>query len=277
MEALSNVLYVTSEQHKTATPSRLKRDRENFQKIQEKLKEFSPFSDDNTLRNIINGVVADKNVNVDDCFKIGSALINKKMEHQSIFKFSFKRSDKVKNLSTDAVSTKNDIIIDPSLLFQRFLVVSNSTPIKINEVVKFEVCSYPPAIFESLEVLRKANKPQITEEIVKMISKSNGSEDIANNSRQQIDQYVLDGGSLLHRVKWLKNVPYKDIIKSYCDFVLKNYKSAIVVFDGYKEQPSTKDVTHFRRNKKPVSKQINFSKLISMFLMGDRYYIELNG
>ena len=76
MEALSNVLYVTSEQHKTATPSRLKCDREKFQKIQEKLKEFSPFSDDNTLRNIINGVVADKNVNVDDCFKIGSALIN---------------------------------------------------------------------------------------------------------------------------------------------------------------------------------------------------------
>ena len=97
-------------------------------------------------------------------------------------------------------------------MFQRFLVVSNSTPIKINEVVKFELCSYAPAIFESLEVLRKANKPQITEEIVKMISKSNGSEDIANNSRQQIDQYVLDGGSLLHRVKWLKNVPYKDII-----------------------------------------------------------------
>ena len=92
-----------------------------------------------------------------------------------------------------------------------------------------------------------------------MISKSNGSEDIANNSRQQIDQYVLDGGSLLHRVKWLKNVPYKDIIKSYCDFVLKNYNSAIVVFYGYKEQPSTKDVTHFRRNKKTVSKKIIFS------------------
>ena len=115
MEELSNVLYVTSEQHKTATPSRLKRDREDFQKIQEKLKEFSPFSDDNTLRNIINGVVAAKNVNVDDCFKIGSALI-KKMEHQSIFKFSFKRSHKVKNLSTDAVSTKNDIIIDRSIV-----------------------------------------------------------------------------------------------------------------------------------------------------------------
>ena len=68
------VLYATVEQHKTATPSRLKRDRNNFHKIQEKLKKFSPFSDDNTLRNIINGVVTDKNVNVDNCFKIGSAL-----------------------------------------------------------------------------------------------------------------------------------------------------------------------------------------------------------
>ena len=51
-----------------------------------------------------------------------------------------------------------------------------------------QLFSYPPAIIESLEVLRKA---KITEEIVKMIPKSNGSEDIANNSRQQMDQYVL--------------------------------------------------------------------------------------
>ena len=43
-------------------------------------------------------------------------------------------------------------------------------------------------------------------------------------------------------------------------FPLNNYKRAIVEFDGYKEQPSTKDVTHLCHNKKTVSKQINFSK-----------------
>ena len=32
------------------------------------------------------------------------------------------------------------------------------------------------------------------------------------------------------------------------------------MFDGYKKQPSTKVVTHLGRNKKTVSKQINFSK-----------------
>ena len=64
---------------------------------------------------------------------------------------------------------------------------------KISNKVKktSQLFSYPPAIFESLEVLRKTNEPQITEEIVKMISKPNGFEDIANNSRQHMDQYVL--------------------------------------------------------------------------------------
>ena len=56
MEALINVLYATSEQHKTDTPSWLKHDREDFHNTQEK---FSLFSDDNTLRNIINWAVAD--------------------------------------------------------------------------------------------------------------------------------------------------------------------------------------------------------------------------
>ena len=46
MEALNNVLYATSEQHKTDTPSWLKHDREDFHIIEEKLKEFSPFSDE---------------------------------------------------------------------------------------------------------------------------------------------------------------------------------------------------------------------------------------
>ena len=32
------------------------------------------------------------------------------------------------------------------------------------------------------------------------------------------------------------------------------------MIDGYKEQPSAKDVTHFHHNKKTVLKQINFSK-----------------
>ena len=44
MEALINVLHATSEQHKMATPSRLKRDRQDFHKIQENPKEFSPYS-----------------------------------------------------------------------------------------------------------------------------------------------------------------------------------------------------------------------------------------
>ena len=43
----------------------------------------------------------------------------------------------------------------------------------MNEVVKFKLCSYPLAIFESSEIMRKANKPHTTEEILKMILHAN--------------------------------------------------------------------------------------------------------
>ena len=52
------------------------------------------------------------------------------------------------------------------LLFQRLLVVTNASPIETNEVFLYELCRYPPAIFESPSMLRKADRPKIVDSIV---------------------------------------------------------------------------------------------------------------
>lgn len=57
----------------------------------------------------------------------------------------------------------------------------------------------------------------------------------------RIDQHLLDGGYLQHRVQWFQNLPYNKSIHNYCCFVIKNYGSAVVAFDVYKSEPSTKD------------------------------------
>ena len=110
MNDLTNVLYTTSEQHETAALSQLKRDEQIFLKIQEKSKDFSPFLDEITLQNIFNGVVSHENVNVKKFFEMWSSLINK-MQGKNVFKFSFKRSDKVKKPSTDKLSNSSRSII----------------------------------------------------------------------------------------------------------------------------------------------------------------------
>ena len=59
--------------------------------------------------------------------------------------------------------------------------------------------------------------------------------------------YVLDGGSLIHQIKWENGSTYKQIACKYRDLVLKNYQHAIIVFDGRQNGPATKDMTYIRR------------------------------
>ena len=66
MQDLTERNYVTSEQHKELSPSRLKRDEMDLGKVAEKLDSVTPFSTDESLRNIITGINANEGVNVQD-------------------------------------------------------------------------------------------------------------------------------------------------------------------------------------------------------------------
>ena len=57
---------------------------------------------------------------------------------------------------------KDETIVEPSSLFQRVLVISKSSPVVVNDVIKFELYSYPSSISESLAVIRKPTGPEIT-------------------------------------------------------------------------------------------------------------------
>ena len=61
-------------------------------------------------------------------------------------------------------------------------------------------------------------------------------------------QFVLDGGSLLHRIPWQRGTTYNDICRQYTNYVTRKYGCAIIVFDGYEESMSTKNSTQARRS-----------------------------
>ena len=72
MQDLSGVGYFSSEQHKDETQARKKKDTDDIKTLLTFLKSRNPFIEgDRSLRNIETGVVADKNVDVDDAKKVG--------------------------------------------------------------------------------------------------------------------------------------------------------------------------------------------------------------
>ena len=67
---------------------------------------------------------------------------------------------------------------------------------------------------------REANKPALGQEIWKRLN----NDDVQVNNRK----HVLDGGYLIHKLKWYKGETFKDI---YNDYIINNYgQGTVVVF-----------------------------------------------
>ena len=81
----------------------------------------------------------------------------------------------------------NTVQIDPQLLFQRLVLAAKATQ-DLEAVFKYELCSYPPALFEYPFLLSEAQKPVLADAIWSLLQTPN----IPAVSGQV--QYVLDGG-----------------------------------------------------------------------------------
>ena len=58
--------------------------------------------------------------------------------------------------------------------------------------------------------------------------------------------YIVDGGALIQRLPWRREDLFETICQMYVDYVMRKYSRATVVFDGYVDGPSIKDVIHKR-------------------------------
>ena len=73
-------------------------------------------------------------------------------------------------------------------------------------------------------------------------------------------QHVLDGGALLHRLPWPQGSTYDSVCEMYVRYVTQKYgKTTIIVFDGYKEEPTIKDATQLRRTGATSGVIVHFS------------------
>lgn len=245
LQAFNELTYTTSEQHKESSEARMKRDHADLEKMKEKLSACKPFSPDPSLRNIVTGVVAKEDVNAHEYEIVGKEIVEK-MIGKPIFGISFKRKERAKTLADESsIKVTQDRAIDPALLFQRFLIMSKTGHHSLEDVIGYELSPFPAALFEAKEIFRKADKPQLAQAITEFTRKKSNNSVL--DSIPPTDHYVLDGGSLVHRLPWKMGDSYGAIAQSYADFTICHYGKAAVVFDGYGEGASIKDNTHLRR------------------------------
>ena len=100
---------------------------------------------------------------------------------------------------------------------------------------------YQTTLFETVDLLLEPKKSSLADRIWNMTQ--------ANSAIvPEYSQFVLDGGSLLHRIMWNRGSSFESILNAYANYVNRKYGKPVVVFDGY--QGSTiKDMTHKRRSK----------------------------
>ena len=119
-QEFTTVTFVTSDQHKYASDTRIERDHQNSLKVSHYLSEHFPFELGDDLISIENGEVADNySVNVYKAEMIGERMTE--IVNKSVFEYSFKRKDAVLTMTTKSTvnieNQKNNV--DPQLFFQR--------------------------------------------------------------------------------------------------------------------------------------------------------------
>ena len=127
--------------------------------------------------------------------------------------------------------------------------------------LEHELTSEPMSLFKNglmrktqKSVLRKLvlkEKPVISHELLDSVS-------------------ILDGGALLHRVRWPKDCTFNDVCWMYFSKI-RQFDNPVVIFDGY-GKVSTKHQEHLRRNPVPKSSFVNISRENIIPFRQDEYF-----
>ena len=243
MQLVTGVSFTTSEQHKDSSKTRQSQDHRDTRKLLNFFQRRNPFSGGGALKSLSSGRTADESVNVDTAKHMGQSILDG-MTGSTVADIKFKKRDQAVTLATKSQSTVSfdgePVNVDPALLFQRLVTIAETTPETLHSAFEYELTNVPTSLFGTSGLLRQAKKHTLADYLWSL------TEQQSVQLPQRV-HYVLDGGSLLHRLTWGRGVTYNQVVQSYVDFVTRNYGKASVVFDGYTSCPSTKDMTHLRR------------------------------
>jgi hypothetical protein len=223
--------------------SRIARDNADLRKLVDFLTVNSPFRfvDSSRIVSLLNGVSAgpDDGVTCDIADEVG-LRIQESWNDVTYGSVTLHKTSRVKTLANMHNLFKVDdesSEIDANSLFHRLVVLAQRSE---NQAAcfEFELAPFPTALFKD-GFMRKPDKPALYREFTK------------NLTSQPVPLrkvFVIDGGCLLHRVRWTRGTVAGDIMHLYVRYIDCHFgKSSVVVFDGYDVGMTVKDHEHMRR------------------------------
>lgn len=143
------------------------------------------------------------------------------------------------HLSNSCKVESDKVNIDPNTLFHR-LIIAGERLGTLQNCFHYDLTPYPLSLFKS-GIMRKPDKPSLYKDFAK------GMTDAAKPSQLL---YVVDGGYLLHKVRWAATMNVSDVLTLFLKYVNSLGEFVSLVFDGYDSGPSIKDQEHSRRSLK---------------------------
>ena len=133
-----------------------------------------------------------------------------------------------------------------------YFCCSSNTLLLSTDVLKYEPCVYPPALFEATGTMLQFDKP----------SQTNAIQGWVPSSSTQIPQdvsYIYDRDALIHKSPWKTGQTYESLCGKYTEYVKKEIWPTNFLCDGYPDGPSAKDNFHLRW-KKSSGSTFSYSK-----------------
>ena len=191
MTSLTGLAHRTSEQHVELTSARRKRDFDDMAVVFNWVSQHNPFdSSQPELRSLSSGLTASDGdvINCDAVEEIGQSL-QKKVDNVNVWECWLKRIMQVRTIVELERGVKIDgekVYVDPNALFSRLIILLERQE-ELTPFFKFELTPFPTSLFKCFQ-MRKTNKA------------------VLKHYLTSDTMFVLDGGALLHRVKWLPKV-----------------------------------------------------------------------
>lgn len=244
--------------HHELGATRIRRDCSDVLKVVHWFEEHNPFAeDDGKLRSLASGVAASDsdNINCDEAEMVGRKAMLK-FDDLAFSEAVLRKSDRVVALSTltsKLTVSKKHIQMDANVLFTRLLFIMQRQDVTdersdkaatddIEQYFSYELTPLPTALFLD-GCLRKSSKSLLAHELHNSVA--------TNIPPTKVDAYVVDGGYLLHKVKWKVGSSYGQVIYQYVSYLRSRFSGNVtIVFDGYGNGPTVKDHEHTRRARK---------------------------
>ena len=213
MIQLSGVLAKSREQHEKIGKSRTIQDYKDFQKFYEWLTDRNPFHiADENLCSLSTTIVSSKDkdhVNCEQAGKVGKT-IQHGLDNILFDTATIKRMDHITNLESmwNSKETRSkEEMIEAIIMFNRLITVATRED-DLEPIFEFELTYEPMLLFKN-GMMRKSDKSSLQKVII-CDEDAVRKEDIENPNN-----YVLDGGALLHRVRWFKEMKLNAVLEVY--------------------------------------------------------------